>query len=126
MSALYFGIMRKQPTNPFYLVLGIVGFLFTITAASYCMSVLRGIRPEPTAAQRNHPLEQLMDRHGTSLLAGQLIVLAIATVGAVAVDHFAGERQRREREAEQAARRAADAEAPAGEAPRPPAGASLP
>jgi len=118
--------MRKQPTNPFYIVLGIVGFLFTITAASYCMSVLRGIRPEPTAAQRNHPLEQLMDRHGTSLLAGQLIVLAIATVGAVAVDHFAGERQRREREAEQADRRAADAEAPAGEGPRPPAGASLP
>ena len=96
--------MRKQPSNPFYIVLGIVGFLFTITAASYCMSVLRGIRPEPTAAQRNHPLEQLMDRHGTSLLAGQLVVLAIATVGAVAVDHFAGERLRRQREAEQAAR----------------------
>ena len=100
--------MRKQSTNPFYVVLGVVGFLFTITAASYCMSVLRGIRPEPTAAQRNHPLEQLMDRHGTSLLAGQLIVLAIATVGAVAVDHFAGERLRREREADQAARKKAE------------------
>jgi hypothetical protein len=95
--------MQRQPTNPFYVVLGLVGFLFTITAASYCMSVLRGIRPEPAAAQRNHPLEQLMDRHGTSLLAGQLIVLAIATVGAVAVDHFAGERLRRQREGEQAA-----------------------
>jgi len=118
--------MRKQPTNPFYVILGIVGFLFTITAASYCMSVLRGIRPEPTAAQRNHPLEQLMDRHGTSLLAGQLFVLAIATVGAVAVDHFAGERLRREREAEQAARRVADAETQAGEDPRPPVEATSP
>ena len=126
MSALYFGIMRKQPTNPFYVVLGIVGFLFTITAASYCMSVLRGIRPEPTAAQRNHPLEQLMDRHGTSLLAGQLIVLAIATVGAVAVDHFAGERLRRDREAEQAARRAADAGKSADNDGQPPAGADSP
>jgi hypothetical protein len=29
-----------------------------------------------------------MDRHGTSLLTGQLIILAIATVGAVTVDHL--------------------------------------
>ena len=32
-----------------------------------------------------------MDRYGTSLLTGQLIVLAIATVGAVAVDHVNGQ-----------------------------------
>ncbi|NBP88002.1 MAG: hypothetical protein EBU59_05735 [Planctomycetia bacterium] len=93
--------MRRQPTNPFYIVLGVVGFLFTITAASYCLSVLRGIRPETASAQRAHPLEELMDRHGTSLLVGQLVVLAIATVGAVAVDHVAGERLRRARQAEQ-------------------------
>jgi hypothetical protein len=93
--------MRRQPTNPFYIVLGVVGFLFTITAASYCLSVLRGIRPESATAQRAHPLEELMDRHGTSLLVGQLVVLAIATVGAVAVDHVAGERLRRARQAGQ-------------------------
>jgi hypothetical protein len=40
-----------------------------------------------------------MDRHGITLLAGQLAVLAIATVGAVAVDHFEGERQKRLRAA---------------------------
>jgi hypothetical protein len=40
-----------------------------------------------------------MDRHGTALLAGELAVLAIATFGAVAVDHFAGERLRRQRSA---------------------------
>ncbi len=117
--------MRRQPTNPFYIVLGVVGFAFTITAASYCMSVLRGIRPEPAAAQRNHPLEQLMDRHGTSLLAGQLIVLAIATVGAVTVDHFAGERLRRQRQAEQAAREAT-APPPGGEGKQSPSGRPIP
>ena len=89
--------MRRQPTNPFYIVLGVVGFLFTITAASYCLSVLRSVRPETAAAQQVHPLEELMDRHGTSLLIGQLVVLAIATVGAVAVDHIVGERVRRAR-----------------------------
>jgi hypothetical protein len=91
--------MASTRTNPFYVVLGIVGFLFTVTATSYCLSVLRGVRPAAAAAAAAHPLETLMDRHGTALLAGELAVLAIATFGAVAVDHFAGERIRRQRSA---------------------------
>ena len=79
--------MRKGPRNPFYVVLGAVGFLFTITAASSCLTVLRGVRPE-TAGAAKSPLESLMDRHGTALLAGQLVVLAVATVGAVALDEY--------------------------------------
>ena len=78
--------MRQHIKNPFYIVLGIIGFTFTITAASYCLSVLRGIRPQETLSEKSHPLEEIMDVYGTSLLAGQLIILAIATVGAVAVD----------------------------------------
>lgn len=91
--------MSRRRRNPFYLLLGIVGFLFTITAMSYCMAVLRGVRPDRAAATRAHPVQQLMDRHGTAILAGELLVLAIATVGAVAVDHVAGERERAAREA---------------------------
>ena len=98
--------MSRRRRNPFYLLLGIVGFLFTITAMSYCMAVLRGVRPDRAAATRAHPVQQLMDRHGTAILAGELLVLAIATVGAVAVDHVAGERERVAREA---ARREASA-----------------
>jgi hypothetical protein len=91
--------MSRRRRNPFYLLLGIVGFLFTITAMSYCMAVLRGVRPDRAAATRAHPVQQLMDRYGTAILAGELLVLAIATVGAVAVDHVAGERERGAREA---------------------------
>jgi hypothetical protein len=72
--------------NPFYPLLGLVGILFTVTAMSYCMAVLRGVRPE-TAARAKAGIEHLMDRHGTTILVGELLVLAIATVGAVAVDH---------------------------------------
>ncbi len=98
--------MRRKLFNPFYPVLGIVGFAFTITACMYCLSVLRGIRPtDPTTAP--HALETLMDRYGTPLLAGQIAMLAIATFGAVALDHFEGERVKREREV---ARRAAEAD----------------
>jgi hypothetical protein len=34
-----------------------------------------------------------MDRHGTAILAGELVVLALATVGAVATDHVAVRRE---------------------------------
>jgi len=79
--------MPRPRRNPFYAVLGVVGFLFTITAASSCLTVLRGVRPE-TARAAKTSLERLMDRHGTALLAGQLVVLAVATVGAVALDEY--------------------------------------
>jgi hypothetical protein len=89
--------MVRPRRNPFYVVLGAVGFLFTITAMSYCLAVLRSVRP-PTAvgmASAAHPLHALMDRHGAGILAAQLVVLAIATVGAVWMDHVEGERIRR-------------------------------
>jgi len=90
--------MPRPRFNPFYPLLGVVGFLFTITASSYCLFVLRGMRPE-TATAAPHALEQVMDKHGATLLAGQLVVLAIATAGAITMDHFEGERQRRKRAA---------------------------
>jgi hypothetical protein len=43
-----------------------------------------------TAGAAKTPLETFMDRHGTTLLGGQLAVLAVATVGAVALDEYRG------------------------------------
>ena len=94
--------MASPPRNPFYALLGIVGFVFTITAAAYCVAVLRGVRPAAETGGR-HALDQLMDLHGTSILSAELIVLAIATVGAVWLDHLAGERLRRDRAAREPA-----------------------
>jgi len=91
--------VARRRRNPFYALLGIVGVLFTLTAVSSCLTVLRGVRPETAAVRGTHPLERLLDRHGTAILAGELAVLAIATVGAVALDHVDGERQRAERDA---------------------------
>ena len=108
--------MPRPRPNPFYAILGIVGFLFTITASSYCLFVLRGVRRESLSAAP-HALEQLMDRHGITLLAGQIVVLTIATVGAVAIDHFEGERQKREREQDSTARRSRDSDAAGTERP---------
>jgi len=94
--------MPRPPRNPFYAVLGVVGFAFTITAAASCVAVLRGLRPAVDAGGR-HPFDRLLDEHGTSLLVWEIALLAVATVGAIWVDHVAGERLRRERDARQAA-----------------------
>jgi hypothetical protein len=101
--------MSRQPRNPFYVILGVVGFAFTITAAAYCVSVLRGVRPETSGVRGDHPMERLFDQYGTMILTGEIIVLAIATVGAIWLDHVAGEKIRRERDAERARIRAAEA-----------------
>lgn len=99
--------MRRHRRNPFYVVLGVVGFLFTITATSYCLAVLRVVRPAPRGAVTAtvHPLHSLMDRHGSGILAAELLVLGLATVGAVWLDHVEGERIRARRAAEQGTRR---------------------
>ena len=91
--------MARRRRNPFYALLGVAGFAFTITAVSSCLTVLRGVRPETAAARGSHFLERLLDRHGTAILVGELLVLAVATAGAVAVDHVDGERQRATRAA---------------------------
>ena len=102
--------MPRPRRNPFYAILCVTGVVFTITATSYCLSVLRGVRPETAAGSGAHPLERIMDRYGTAILTGELLVLAIATVGAVALDPVEGERIRAAREADRAAAAARNAE----------------
>jgi hypothetical protein len=55
------------------------------------MAVLRGVRPETSRHSRS-ALDTFIDRHGTALLVGELVVLAIATVGSVAHDSRSGGR----------------------------------
>jgi len=93
--------MPRLPRNPFYAVLGVVGVIFTVTASAYCVTVLRGVRARPAAEP--HALDRLMDDHGTTILVAEIAVLAVATVGAIWLDHAAGERIRRERAAREAA-----------------------
>lgn len=104
--------MPRPARNPFYALLGVVGFLFTITAAAYCISVLRGVRPETARNGGGHALERLMDDHGTTILVAEIAVLAVATVGAIWLDHLEGERVRRQRAAEQAAASGTGADEP--------------
>jgi len=85
--------MPRPRTNPFTVLLGIVGIAFTLTAASYCVSVLRGVRP--TALASAHPLDALMSGHGTAILAVELVLLAVSTAGSIAVDSWMGRQAHR-------------------------------
>ena len=85
--------MRRQLKNPFYIVLGFIGFTFTITSASYCLSVLRGVRPQSTLTEQITSSRRDNGQSRHKPFTGQLIILAIATVGAVAVDHVNGQKK---------------------------------
>lgn len=92
--------MPRPRRNPFTILLGVMGVVFTLTAANYGFAVVRGVKSASAGERAEpHPLQAFMDRHGTGILVGELVILAIATVGSVAVDHAEGERMRRERQA---------------------------
>lgn len=79
--------MRRAPTNPFTVLLGVVGVAFTLTASAFCISVLRGVRPE-TSRQAAHGLDLLVSRWGTTALVVELALLAVATFGSIALDEL--------------------------------------
>jgi len=85
--------MPRPRRNPFDIVLGLVGFLFVVTAASYCVTVLRGVRPAGDVAP--HPLDRFMADHGTTALVVELVLLAIATFLSIAMDEIGGRETRR-------------------------------
>ncbi|RLS32161.1 MAG: hypothetical protein DWH79_08620 [Planctomycetota bacterium] len=79
--------MRRKRLNPFSVLLGITGIVFTLTASCYCLFVLRAVRPE-TATATSHAFEQIIDRFGTTALVVELGLLAIATFGSIAYDEL--------------------------------------
>ena len=54
----------------------------------------------------------LMDNYGTTILGAEIALLAVATVGAIWLDHAEGERIRRQRAAERAAGERSGADEP--------------
>ena len=76
---------QRKPINPFYLALVPVGVMFAITACAYLVMSMRVLDPrraEDTA------LIGLLERHGTTILVIELVVLGVLTVAAIASDDF--------------------------------------
>lgn len=117
----------KEPVNPFYVLLVLLGVVFVVTTCAYGTMAWRATQPvasyearptsngaaEATAAPSdNHPLMVLLDKHGIELLGGELLLLALATFGAMGLDSL----RTRQAERQSAAKKAKD---PSDDAARP-------
>ena len=110
----------KEPVNPFYVLLVLLGVVFVVTTCAYGTMAWRATQPvasyearstsdtalEATAATSdNQPLMVLLDKHGIELLGGELLLLALASFGAMGLDSL----RTRQAERQSAANKGKDA-----------------
>jgi hypothetical protein len=76
---------QRQAFNPFYAAALPAGIVFAVTACSYMVMAYRGLNPHHAAGPG---LVGLMDRHGLTILGGELLVLAVLTVAAITTDAY--------------------------------------
>jgi hypothetical protein len=90
-----FAVIKKKQTNPFYALLVVVGIAFCITATSYGVLTLRdmrgtgnyyGLADEQTDSEIS--FMRFVDENAVRLMIGELVILAIATVGAIGTDSY--------------------------------------
>ena len=87
---------QKPGVNPFYVLLVIAGTAFVITAFAYGLMGFNMVNPTPaTAGAADHPLWQMLRRHGNQMLLWELTLLAVFTVAAIGTDQFWTGRGRR-------------------------------
>jgi hypothetical protein len=82
--------------NPFYALLVIAGVAFVITACAYGVMAFRQARPDSQPiAETDTSLLGILDRHGTLILGGQIVLLAVLTMGAMGTDDYWEKRAQR-------------------------------
>lgn len=75
----------KTGSNPFYAVILITGVLFAITAFAY---FTMSVRDAGNPASTSQGFMFVMARYGLQLLIAEIVVLAIATFGAISTDEY--------------------------------------
>jgi hypothetical protein len=81
-------VKAKEPANPFYILVIILGVVFLITACGYGTMTYRAIAPGVPRDGSPHVLMEFLDRYGVQLMAGQLVGLATASFGAMWLDRI--------------------------------------
>jgi hypothetical protein len=78
----------KEPVNPFYILLVIMGVVFFVTAFAYGAMTYLAMQPGDAGKIGSHELWDFLDRHGVRLLGVELGLLAGATYGAMWLDGY--------------------------------------
>ncbi len=76
----------KERINPFYPLLVLAGVAFALTACAYGVMALKAMSPD--VADEKHPLMVFLDQHGMLLLGGELALLGVTCVLAMATDGY--------------------------------------
>ena len=90
---------RKTAFNPFYVLLVVLGLVFSLTACAYGVMAFRAVSeashhgvvaPGEAAVEppESSQLLVFLDRYGMQLLAGELVLLAIASFAAMGTDSY--------------------------------------
>ena len=78
----------REPVNPFYVLLVMLGVVFLVTACAYGAMAYRAISPTAARELHEHPLTDYLDRNGMALLGWELALLAAASFAAMGLDRF--------------------------------------
>ncbi len=85
---------HKQGINPFYVLLVIVGTAFVVTAFAYGLMAFNTVHPTSVPSDSsvipnpNHPLWQMLRRHGNQLLLWEVALLSVFTLAAMVTDTY--------------------------------------
>jgi hypothetical protein len=82
---------QRKYVNPFYVLLLLVGIVFTVTATAYVTMTAKMSRPEQaqlSTADGSAGIIDLIDRHGAQVMMIEIAILAVVTAGAIATDQF--------------------------------------
>ena len=86
----------KEPFNPFYVLLVLLGVVFLLTACAYSVMAFLANNPRAAGELGDHVLTDFLDRHGVELMAWELGLLAVASCAAMGLDRFRSMRRQRD------------------------------
>lgn len=78
---------RSQPANPFYVLVVLVGILFTLTACSYGVMAFRRMQAS-AADQPESGLLVLLEERGMQIMAVEVALLAVVSIAAMGSDRY--------------------------------------
>jgi hypothetical protein len=78
----------RPRTNPFYAALVLLGVAFTVTACAYAVMTYRALDVRLESAAEKNGLMSVLSSHGAAILGIEVLLLAIATVGAIGLDQY--------------------------------------
>ena len=78
----------REPVNPFYVLLVLLGIVFLVTACAYGVMAYRALSPVVARQAQPHPLTEFLDDHGVELMGGEIALLAAASFAAMGLDRW--------------------------------------